>query len=202
MEKCLRVLKESNKSRFDRYSRQEQSIDHIPYYLSGLSRAHFSDNLSRNSCRLFICLRFKYRRLSNINSLGLVRASCALCLTVRTEKKDCSKSKPHTSCVVVRYMYTRAFPPLHGEQARDMITLWLGKPLRSFIFLTIIPFLRHEQREIKLYIHWLVLSFCYKTWKKKTLSFFDNCSCELFFPVFSKVIRFKFHRPLSFWCGH
>ena len=30
---------------------QEQVIDHIPYYLSGLSRAHFSDNLSRNSCK-------------------------------------------------------------------------------------------------------------------------------------------------------
>ena len=38
---CLRVLKESNRSRFDSYSRQEQCIDHIPYYLSGLSRAHF-----------------------------------------------------------------------------------------------------------------------------------------------------------------
>ena len=50
-EMCLRVLKESNKSRFDSYSRQEQCINHIPYYLSGLSRAHFfSDNLSRNSC--------------------------------------------------------------------------------------------------------------------------------------------------------
>ena len=32
---CLRVLKESNKSRFDSYSRQEQCIDHIPYHLSG-----------------------------------------------------------------------------------------------------------------------------------------------------------------------
>ena len=50
MEMCLRVLKESNKSMFDSYSCQEQCIDHIPYYLSGLSRAHFSDNLSRNSC--------------------------------------------------------------------------------------------------------------------------------------------------------
>ena len=29
---------------------QEQCIDHIPYYLSGLSRAHFSDTLSRSSC--------------------------------------------------------------------------------------------------------------------------------------------------------
>ena len=41
MKMCLWVLKESNKSRFDSYSRQEQCIDHIPYYLSGLSRAHF-----------------------------------------------------------------------------------------------------------------------------------------------------------------
>ena len=32
MEICLRVLKKSNKSRFDSYSRhQEQCIDHIPY---------------------------------------------------------------------------------------------------------------------------------------------------------------------------
>ena len=38
---CLRVLKESNKSRFDSYSRQKQCIEHIPYYLSGLSRARF-----------------------------------------------------------------------------------------------------------------------------------------------------------------
>ena len=41
MEMCLRGLKESNKSRFDSYCRQEQCIDHIAYYLSGLSRAHF-----------------------------------------------------------------------------------------------------------------------------------------------------------------
>ena len=41
MEICLRVLKERNKSRFDNYSRQEQCIDNIPYYLSGLSRPHF-----------------------------------------------------------------------------------------------------------------------------------------------------------------
>ena len=50
VEMCLRVLKESNKSKFDSYSRQEQCIDHLPCYLSGLSRAHFSDNLPRNSC--------------------------------------------------------------------------------------------------------------------------------------------------------
>ena len=41
MKMCLQVLTESNKSRFDSYSRQKQCIDHIPYYLSGLSRAHF-----------------------------------------------------------------------------------------------------------------------------------------------------------------
>ena len=38
---CLWVLKESMKSRFDSKSVREQCIDHIPYYLSGLSRAHF-----------------------------------------------------------------------------------------------------------------------------------------------------------------
>ena len=41
MQMSLRVLKKSNKSRFNSYSRQEQCIDHIPYYLSGLSCAHF-----------------------------------------------------------------------------------------------------------------------------------------------------------------
>ena len=41
MKMCLRVLTESNKSKFKSYSHQEQCIDHIPYYLSGLSRAHF-----------------------------------------------------------------------------------------------------------------------------------------------------------------
>ena len=41
MEMCFRVLKESNKNRFDSYSHQAQFIDHIPYYLSGLSHALF-----------------------------------------------------------------------------------------------------------------------------------------------------------------
>ena len=41
MDICLRVLKESNKSRFDSYSSQEQCIGHIPYCHSGLSRAQF-----------------------------------------------------------------------------------------------------------------------------------------------------------------
>ena len=47
---CLRVLKESNKSKFDSYRVRDNCIDHIPYYLSGLSRAQFCDNLPRNSC--------------------------------------------------------------------------------------------------------------------------------------------------------
>ena len=38
---CLRVLKESNKGRFDSYSVRNKCIDHIPYYLSGLSYAKF-----------------------------------------------------------------------------------------------------------------------------------------------------------------
>ena len=38
---CLRGLKESNKSRFVSFSRYGQCIDHIPYYLSGLSCAYF-----------------------------------------------------------------------------------------------------------------------------------------------------------------
>ena len=47
MDVCFRVLKRSSKSRFRQLQCQKQCIDHIPYYLSGLSRALFSDNLSR-----------------------------------------------------------------------------------------------------------------------------------------------------------
>ena len=41
MDVCFRVLKESNKSRFDSFECQEKCVDHIPYYLSGLSHAQF-----------------------------------------------------------------------------------------------------------------------------------------------------------------
>ena len=41
MHVCLRVLKESNESRFDNYSVKNKCIGHIPYYLSGLSGAQF-----------------------------------------------------------------------------------------------------------------------------------------------------------------
>ena len=41
MHLCLRVLEESNISRFEKLQCQEECIDHIPYYLSGLSSAQF-----------------------------------------------------------------------------------------------------------------------------------------------------------------
>ena len=39
MDVCLRGLKESNKSRFDSNSVKNKCINHMPYYLSGLSHA-------------------------------------------------------------------------------------------------------------------------------------------------------------------
>ena len=53
MDVCLRMLKESNKSRFDSYSVKESAliIAHITF---PDCRVHsFSDNLSRNSCIQF-----------------------------------------------------------------------------------------------------------------------------------------------------
>ena len=50
MDICLQVLKKCITYKFDSYNRQEQCSDDIPCYLSGLSRAHFFDNFSRNSC--------------------------------------------------------------------------------------------------------------------------------------------------------
>ena len=41
MKMCLRVLMERKKCRFDSFSRQEQCIDHIPYYLSGFVACTF-----------------------------------------------------------------------------------------------------------------------------------------------------------------
>ena len=50
VEICLRVLKESNKSRFDSYS-VRNSVLIIPHITFRDCRVHmFSDNLSRNSC--------------------------------------------------------------------------------------------------------------------------------------------------------
>ena len=58
--------------RFDRYSRQKQCIDDIPYYLSGLSRAHFSDNFSRNSCIHVYVLLHKPTPTSNTLNSALL----------------------------------------------------------------------------------------------------------------------------------
>ena len=60
MDLRLRVLKESNKSRLDSCS-VSNSVFILCYacYLSGLSRAHFSDYyLSRNSCLPRACVSF------------------------------------------------------------------------------------------------------------------------------------------------
>ena len=60
---CLRVLKESNKSRFDSYSVRNKCIDHIPYYLSGLSRAQFFATtfldiaVSQVACYKYVCFQ-------------------------------------------------------------------------------------------------------------------------------------------------
>ena len=70
---------------------QEQSIDHIPYYLSGLSHAHFSDNLSRNSCirfsstfsqQSFNSKRVQYSRYNLRSSDGIVLVDSS----IRTKK--------------------------------------------------------------------------------------------------------------------
>ena len=50
MDMCLRVLKESSKSRFDSYSGRN-SVLNISHITFRDCRVHtFSDNLSRNSC--------------------------------------------------------------------------------------------------------------------------------------------------------
>ena len=52
---CLRVLKESNKSRFDSYSVVRKIVLIISHITFRDCRVHsFSDNLSRNSCILVI----------------------------------------------------------------------------------------------------------------------------------------------------
>ena len=80
MKMCLRVLTESNKSRFDSYSRQEQCIDHIPYYLRDCRVHIFSDNLSRNSCISF--LTANCQGLITIFNIFIFRMSLLFCLNV------------------------------------------------------------------------------------------------------------------------
>ena len=68
MDVCLRVLKESNKSRCDSYSVKNKCLDYIPYYLSGLSRALFFrppfwKQLYITSKRLFSAVLFLLRTM-------------------------------------------------------------------------------------------------------------------------------------------
>ena len=82
-EMCLRVLKENNKSSLDNYSRQEQCIDHVPYYFSGLCGHSFSDNLSRNSCKKidsmlpWVCSVIDQERRQNVVKTSVTRLSVA-----------------------------------------------------------------------------------------------------------------------------
>ena len=75
-DECLQELNEINKSSFDNFSVRNSGIDYIPYHLSGLSRAHFSDSLSRNSwtrvdCCLFIPLeKWLDYRVSHLGNHG------------------------------------------------------------------------------------------------------------------------------------
>ena len=59
MDVCLRVLKESNESKFESYSViYKQCIEHIPY-LSRLSRVHFFPTpFLEKSCIKEICYSF------------------------------------------------------------------------------------------------------------------------------------------------
>ena len=73
MEKCLRVLKESNKSRFESYGvrNSELIVSHIITFRD--CRVHiFTDNLSRKSCmhkKLIICST--HARQAEINNIFL-----------------------------------------------------------------------------------------------------------------------------------
>ena len=64
MDGCLRVLKESNKSRFDSYSVRNSVliISHITF-LDCRVHIFFSDNLSRNSCKHFGSTRLNQPQL-------------------------------------------------------------------------------------------------------------------------------------------
>ena len=65
MDVCLRVLKQ-----FRQLQRQEQCVDHIPLITFLDCRVHiFSDNLSRNSCRIRPVLDDLFRA----NSLNVIK---------------------------------------------------------------------------------------------------------------------------------
>ena len=70
---CLRVLKESNKSRLDSYS-VRNSVLLISHITFRDCRVHiFSDNLSRNSCIQTVLSFFKYNLLAYTPPVNLSR---------------------------------------------------------------------------------------------------------------------------------
>ena len=60
MDICLRVLKESNKSRFDSYSVRNSVLNISHITLRDFLVHIFSDNLSRNSCIHFFAVTADY----------------------------------------------------------------------------------------------------------------------------------------------
>ena len=65
---------------------QEQCIDYIPYYLSGLLHARFYDNLSRKSC---IYLRKQAARVSKAGHKHSVNISRILSLAKLWSRFNC-----------------------------------------------------------------------------------------------------------------
>ena len=61
-------------SSYDSYGRYEQCIDYIPYYLSVMSRAHFCDNLFRNSCTEIECFHSRGQHLYKF--IGTKKSVC------------------------------------------------------------------------------------------------------------------------------
>ena len=106
---CLRVLKESNKSRFDSYSFRN-SVLIISYITFRDCRVHsFSDNLSRNSCILncrhyffaFVCVLCRHRRGSPLITLFIFISCFMHPLRTAIEITLYSAVPPQCSCFCV-----------------------------------------------------------------------------------------------------
>ena len=73
MDICLRLLKESNKSRFDSYSVRNNVLSIYHIIFRDCRALIFSDNLSRNSCKLKYHCAFNPFILSMPRFLGAGR---------------------------------------------------------------------------------------------------------------------------------
>ena len=83
MEMCLRVLKESKKSSFDNYSRQDYVLIMSHVTFRACCGHSFSDNLSRNSCkknRFHVAVGLFINR-SRKTSKCCKKVSCSSCAT-------------------------------------------------------------------------------------------------------------------------